>query len=262
MKRIITGLVLISVGLFVIIKSGAWLFLFLLLAGILSFYELYKIGDQTRQRKGLLLMNTLFYSGILYGFFVDGFSKVGHGVFIGMILLFYLVAISEFYLKKLLFLNQLLLSNIRNFVYVTGGFSSLLLIRLMPNGLMLVFLLLVAIWASDIFALYGGRAFGKHSLSSVSPNKTIEGTCIGAVSSMVIIGIACYFFQLSFGYIIIAGLVALWGQLGDLYESLIKRTYNVKDSSNILPGHGGILDRSDSSLFVFSMVYVLIYLLG
>ena len=61
MKRIITGLVLISVGLFVIIKSGAWLFLFLLLAGILSFYELYKIGDQTPQRKGLLLMNSLFY---------------------------------------------------------------------------------------------------------------------------------------------------------------------------------------------------------
>ena len=64
MKRIITGLALISVGLFVIIKNGAWLFLFLLLAGILSFYELYKMGDQNRQQKGLLLMNTLFYSGL------------------------------------------------------------------------------------------------------------------------------------------------------------------------------------------------------
>ena len=78
---------------------------------------------------------------------------------------------------------------------------------------------------------------------------------------MITVAIVCYLYQLSFVLVIGGAVIGLMGQLGDLYESLIKRTYSVKDSSNLLPGHGGILDRADSSLFVAPILFVLLSLL-
>ena len=178
------------------------------------------------------------------------------------IFIFYGISFIEFYTRNMLFYNFLFLKNIRFFLYIFCGFAPVLLIRIMPNGLTIVGLLFISIWACDIFALYGGRLIGRHPLSSISPKKTIEGTLVGMFCAMIIIGCICFVYQLSYAFIIVAGVVALWGQLGDLYESLIKRSYKVKDSSNLLPGHGGVLDRADSTLYVFPLAYILIVLFG
>ena len=131
----------------------------------------------------------------------------------------------------------------------------------MNDGLVYISLLFLSIWSTDVFAYYGGRAFGKTKLSELSPKKTVEGTIIGVLSAGFFVGIGCYFFNLSYFFLIAALLIGLLAQMGDLYESLIKRTYNVKDSSNILPGHGGILDRADSTLFVAPIFYLFMLLL-
>jgi phosphatidate cytidylyltransferase len=121
-----------------------------------------------------------------------------------------------------------------------------------------LFVLVIAI-IGDTAGLYVGKYFGKNKLSVlVSPGKTVEGT-IGLVCGSVASGlIFCYFFLpgQSFFHVFILSLVgSVIGQLGDLCESAIKRNYGVKDASSLLPGHGGLLDRMDSLIFIAPFVY-------
>ena len=127
--------------------------------------------------------------------------------------------------------------------------------------LMYVFLL---VWAADTGAYFAGKNFGKHKLApNVSPGKTIEGFLGGLVSAMLIAFLAAQYFTISSDKItlfLIASLITtLVSALGDLTESIFKREAGLKDSGNLLPGHGGILDRIDSltaAVPVFSLLYV------
>jgi len=133
-------------------------------------------------------------------------------------------------------------------------------------GGLLLLLPLSLTWASDIGAYFFGRAFGKRKLMpSVSPGKTIAGA-IGGLATTLLVGWLYARFvltpsaQLAFvrgGILIFALLVSVAAQIGDLFESLIKREAGMKDSSHIIPGHGGVLDRFDSLLFVLPVAYVL-----
>jgi len=144
-------------------------------------------------------------------------------------------------------------------VYLGIGFAAMIDVRLMDNNaLWWSFLAFCSIWASDIGAYFCGRAFGKHKLAPlISPNKTIEGA-IGGVASSIIIAIIFAIVAPSFitiGHSAIIGLVAaVAGQLGDLMQSAYKRVRGIKDMSNILPGHGGIIDRTDSWIIVFPIL--------
>jgi phosphatidate cytidylyltransferase len=121
------------------------------------------------------------------------------------------------------------------------------------EGRMLLLLLFLVIWADDTFAYLVGRAIGRKRLfPSISPKKTLEGSVAGLVGSLLIAwGFARLFWQTASlkTVILLAGLVALFGQIGDLAESAMKRGANLKDSGSVLPGHGGLLDRVDSLLF-------------
>lgn len=127
-----------------------------------------------------------------------------------------------------------------------------------PDGNRLLMLTFLIIWAADTAAYFGGRAFGKAKLSpAISPNKTWAGfyaAFIGAILAAIISKLI--FLDISwiriFGMAILA---CLFGQIGDLMESGLKRYFGVKDSSTILPGHGGILDRFDSLLFAAPIIY-------
>ena len=257
MKRIITGLVLLLVGSFLVIKGDMLLYFWLVLVGGLSFYEVSLMTNL--KSKVLIVINTIVYSILLY---MVAFLGVFKWALFYAIILFYTIAFIEFKTRNMLFFKFLFLKNVRFFLYIFCGFAPVLLIRMEPNGLQYVGMLFLAIWACDIFALYGGRMIGRHQLSVISPKKTIEGTLVGMTFSMMIIAYVCYAYNLSYMFVIVAGFVALWGQLGDLYESLIKRSYNVKDSSNLLPGHGGVLDRADSTLFVFPLAYLVAMIFG
>jgi len=117
----------------------------------------------------------------------------------------------------------------------------------------------ILIWASDTGAYLVGISMGKHLLfPRISPKKTWEGWVGGSIFTLFIAGIISKFFtdvQL-IDWVIIAGIISIFGIWGDLAESMLKRSYQVKDSGNILPGHGGILDRFDSALFSVPIVFI------
>ena len=121
-----------------------------------------------------------------------------------------------------------------------------------------VFLLFVLIWSSDSFAYFTGRLFGKHKMApKISPKKTWEGF-VGGVIFTLVLG---YFIEQKFpdlrgNWMVVGFLVSVFAPLGDLVESQLKRTFGVKDSGNIIPGHGGILDRLDSFIIVAPVVYL------
>lgn len=144
-------------------------------------------------------------------------------------------------------------------VYLVIGFSSFALVRLSEDGLVKVLLVLFMIWATDSGAYFTGKAIGKTKLwPSISPNKTIEGA-IGGIVSAIVLGIVYVLIEPVLPILevlVLAVVVSVVGQLGDLVQSAYKRQYNVKDSGHLLPGHGGILDRFDSMIAVFTVIWV------
>ncbi len=147
-------------------------------------------------------------------------------------------------------------------IYIPLSLSILVLIRNGTDGIVWIFFLLAIIFAGDTSAFYVGTYFGRHKLSpSVSPGKTIEGS-IGGFLANILVGSVfklllfpylswgiCFFFFI---------LIGAAGQVGDLFESALKRMSGVKDSGTILPGHGGILDRIDALLFASPVMYFFI----
>lgn len=127
----------------------------------------------------------------------------------------------------------------------------------LSEGLWLLMFVFLAVAITDIAAYYFGVNFGKHKLAEVvSPKKTVEGAIGGGLCAILVSSLAVFYADLSLCQALIGGLiVTISAQLGDLSESLIKRDAGVKDSSNILPGHGGMLDRFDGYLFAIPAAY-------
>ena len=144
-------------------------------------------------------------------------------------------------------------------LYAGLGFRFMMLAR--AESLWMILYALLIVWITDSGAYLIGRKIGKNKLAPhISPNKTWEGSIGGSLSAVVIVGVYLYFvqgvFPYSFSTMLLWTLVfSVGGQLGDLIESAFKRHYGVKDSGKILPGHGGILDRFDSLLFVLPLMH-------
>lgn len=133
-----------------------------------------------------------------------------------------------------------------------GTIFNLFIMLFNESKILFVFVILVAC-ITDIFALVGGSLIGKHKLTKISPKKTVEGSVVGTLIATII----CTTFYVMlidptnvFKTVIIVIILSIVGQIGDLFFSLIKRENDVKDYSNMIPGHGGILDRIDSIIFV------------
>ena len=159
------------------------------------------------------------------------------------------------------------------FLYIGALFSTFVLLRSVPGrvhvapfgeadqGAWVMLYVAVCVWATDTFAYFVGRGLGRHKLNpTLSPGKTVEGA-IGGVVGGLLIGMA-------FGQWIglplphglaVGAIAAVFGQLGDLFESALKRELGIKDFGNVLPGHGGSLDRFDSLLFVAPLAYLYLH---
>ena len=132
------------------------------------------------------------------------------------------------------------------------------------RGELTLWMVLLGTWASDTFAYFFGIAFGKHRFCSVSPKKSMEGAAAGFVFAFAVAGGIAYH-GLHTGLIpaLLLGLtVAFFAPVGDLIESILKRSFEIKDSGNFFPGHGGVLDRFDSLLFAVPAVYYVMKLMG
>ncbi len=153
-------------------------------------------------------------------------------------------------------------------VYISTPFG---LLSLMDSSRMLAFnganyaiICLVLVWVSDTFAFFGGKLFGKHKLAErISPKKTWEGSIIGftfTLLSGIVIWMFIYPEFSVWHWLWVTLIIGFFAQIGDLFESNLKRSVKVKDSSNLIPGHGGALDRFDSILFAVPALYIFLYL--
>ena len=144
-------------------------------------------------------------------------------------------------------------------LYVTFGFYFVLEARM--AGLNYLLFILFVIWATDTGAYFFGRSFGKSKLwPEISPNKTVAGAVGGIVLAIVTTFVFQFVYPFSVGILSILAVgisISIVGQVGDLVASAVKRHYNIKDFGHILPGHGGILDRLDSLIFVLPYLHLI-----
>lgn len=145
------------------------------------------------------------------------------------------------------------------FFYIPFMLSFLFLMRMKENGLTEVLMVVIASWICDTFAYFSGMLFGRHKLSPVlSPAKSVEGAVGGVIASAVfgaLLGLVSGNNIVS--YAVITGVGAVISQFGDLFASGIKRNRGIKDFGDIIPGHGGILDRFDSMLITAPVIYII-----
>ncbi len=146
-------------------------------------------------------------------------------------------------------------------IYIAVPACSLIVIRTDPEkGLAAIFLIMLVVWATDIAAYFGGRTIGGPKLwPQVSPNKTWSGGISGLVAALMVGAILSAYL---FGYpqagdVFVAGVLSVFSQAGDFLESAVKRRFGAKDSGNLIPGHGGILDRIDGIIGASAVAFVL-----
>jgi phosphatidate cytidylyltransferase len=157
-------------------------------------------------------------------------------------------------------------STVLGAAWIGLGLSHVLLLRAIPvNGRLAIFTVLLAVFAGDIAAFFGGRLLGRHKLAPViSPGKTWEGFVAGTAATVFVAFVALYkqhYISIA-DSLILGAVIAVAGPVGDLFESALKRDMQVKDSGRLLGGHGGVLDRLDAPLFAAVASYYVLRALG
>ena len=153
-------------------------------------------------------------------------------------------------------------------LYIVGLMMFVSIVNGCEHGKVLIWYVFFASWGTDIFAYLTGKFMGKHKFTEISPKKSIEG-CIGGILGAIVLMLIYTVFinqyfdmHISYGYIVVISIIlSIVGQIGDLSASTIKRFGGIKDFSNLIPGHGGILDRMDSVIFVAPFVYLFLVIL-
>ena len=261
MKRIITGILLSLLLIFIVVFTKIfWFFAAVALIVGLSLIEYYKIT--AGQDKGLLIIGTLFGVMIPVVVYLAGLKGVlGYLTFVVFLVFIYYLFIHE----PLATVTSRIGVGILGIIYIAFFISHLILIRDLEQGSLWILFLVFIIAANDTFAYYVGKKYGRRKLSPiVSPNKTVEGAVGGFVGGLLIAIAFQQLFLLKITLIeaiTLSAFIGIIGQFSDLFESLIKRSADVKDSGSILPGHGGVLDRIDSIIFPapFLYYYIIIF---
>lgn len=258
--RVLSAVVGIAVCCIVIFSLPEWcsVLLFTVAAGLMSYEFTYKTGLVSNKTKVSLSVG---FSAILPWLF---YLKADSILLVFSVFLFISLIFAVSLFEKRSDTNDL-------FVCLFGGFflpsivSILVAVLDMNNNKMLLLIPFIASWTPDSFAHIIGSLFGKHKLlPHISPNKTVEGAVggvVGGIAGMLIYGSILHLLNYNVNWLlfIIIGLVgAVFGLLGDLSFSYIKRKCCIKDYGNLIPGHGGVLDRFDSTLFVIPVCVFII----
>lgn len=253
-QRIITGVVAAALFLPIVFYGGFPLVLLTYFLATIGLYELLKMKNLSIFSvhgflSVLFLWVLLFpeeYSEIMQSFY---YSKIEIAVALILLLLTYTV------ITKNRFTFEDVSFSILSALYVGIGFYFFFETR-QEGGLVFILYSLFMIWATDSGAYFIGKALGKRKLwPEISPNKTVEGSIGGVLCAVIVAVLFVLFTDIHVSLIGITVALSVFGQIGDLVESAFKRHFNVKDSGTILPGHGGILDRFDSLLFVWPLLH-------
>lgn len=259
--RLISGIILVVLMLFFVITGGNLLFfvtLALSLIGMMEFMRMVKIHKTPLAVLGyavVVLSYTLLWIGKeekLFPLFV---------FFLLSAMAVYVAAFPKFQIEQILYLFF-------GFFYAGFLLSYLYQVRMLPEGAYDVWLIFIAAWGSDTCAYCVGMLFGKHKAFPVlSPKKTWEGCIGGVVGAALLAMLYCGAMNLWFEqagsfiqYAIVCGCGSVLAQIGDLAASAMKRNKEIKDYGTLIPGHGGVLDRFDSVIFVAPIVFYLLQL--
>lgn len=255
--RIISALVLLPFFAYIISKGGMLLTALAFIISIIGLLEYFNLFGKSINK----LMTYCTY-GVTAMTFVLLHIMENNSVF--MIMSFSLICLGGilFIMRKIRTVD--LAISILGYIYISACFGHLVLLD-QVGSYQYVWLVFVIAFATDTFAYFVGVNFGRHKLAPlVSPKKSIEGS-IGGIGGAILCCIVYGFIfevvsPLSLIPIAIVGSIA--SQMGDLFASAMKREYGIKDYGNLIPGHGGILDRFDSALFVTPIVYYGVMMLG
>jgi phosphatidate cytidylyltransferase len=258
LKRWLTSIVALPLLVYMIASGPRWIFYGLLFAasgvGLLEFFRMTAPQLPSPVKVISVLLSFLFFYCLWRGPFFQVFAVFCLWVMIP--LTFFLFSPPASRNRAAEDLGKVALG----FLYVSLPLALLLLIDRHPRGNLWILFLLAVIFLGDTGAFYFGRLFGKRKLyASVSPGKTWAGAFGGFLFSVLSGLFFSRFFDLGefpLKMVVLAGCLGVCGQIGDLVESMIKRSAGVKDSGRILPGHGGMLDRVDALLFAIPVLYL------
>ncbi len=266
--RILTALVGIVVGVSILFIDNKWLYMAVLsIFGAIGTWEIIH-AVKCEKHKGLCWFCVIFSLAVPFLYNIPELNRFSVPVYLVYVLI--LLSIMLFRHKTVKFENIATCGSAA--LVIPASLSCIVYIRYLdpswdfyPGVFMVVYLLFCA-WFGDSGAYFVGTFLGKHKLCpEISPKKTVEGLIGGIITVGVVVAIQCLVYNLflptdikmSYAVLIPVGMVASGvGVLGDLSASVIKRQYEVKDFGNLMPGHGGVLDRFDSVLFVAPFLYV------
>lgn len=255
------GALMIAPFIIFIFLGGIYLKGFILALSVMALWEFYK----ALREKNFKPITSIGYLLLIVYYILNNNFEI----------MMYIIVISTFVLLivpvinlKYTFIDVSL--TLLGFMYAGVLFSFVYLVNIKSSGEFLVWLIFIGSWLSDTAAFYSGKFFGKHKLSPrVSPKKTIEGSLGGMIGATVFSGIFGVIISNYvnimpvYHYFVIGALCGIFGQFGDLVASSIKRYVGIKDYSNLIPGHGGILDRFDSIIFSATVIfYYLTFIIG
>jgi len=258
-QRVITALLGIPLVIAIIWFGEPWFTIFMAIWGVLAVFEFYRLVAASK-------VPPITYFGLIWTLLFILSPHFGYGI-VTPLLLASAVVLPLIWLllrpqKEMAFTSWAW--TIVGILYVGWLLSYLVALRnIDPVNLQIgrswVFFVMLTTFGSDTSAFFVGRAFGKHRLApSISPGKTREGAVGGVFGAIAVsLGMGALFdLPLGYGQAVLLGfLVSIFGQLGDLVESMFKRNVGVKESGRLVPGHGGLLDRMDSVVFAGVVVY-------
>ena len=260
-SRVLVGIIGLPVVLGLVWLGGWWLAALVLLASLVAVHEFVTVARPLRPLAPAL------YLGVTLSLVLAQTS--GTVWMLGGMLATFVFAFAASALAKTRAPSTVAIAaTVLGAGWIGFGLGHLLLLRdVHQHGRLLAFAVLLTVWAADTFAYFGGRLLGRHKLApSLSPGKTWEGFVIGSLAGVFVSFVALYDTRhtyLSIWQAVVLGIVVVLASVaGDLFESMLKRDMQVKDTGRLLGGHGGILDRVDALLFAGPAAYYLVLGLG
>ncbi|MGB9701674.1 MAG: phosphatidate cytidylyltransferase [Candidatus Kapaibacteriota bacterium] len=282
MKRILVAVIGIPFAIAILYLGGWYFFITIAVISSIGLIEFYKLAEKKDLRIFyivpiifLLIFEYLVFNMIYFKDLGNSLQNINIIIILSLFSFLILLTINLFYSKK----NQLLTISVlfTGLIYILVPFSSLIIIRLMNYSKAIVletdiskasFILIYfsSIWLCDSAAYFIGKKWGKHKIApQISPKKSYEGGIAGLITSVVFFPILSKLFNLNLDIeysLLFGAMIGLFGQVGDFVESSFKRDVGVKDSSNILSEHGGILDRFDSIMFTAPIILLILLLIN